>query len=476
MAGMRYQPQGLARVDWSNPITRGLAFAYVHLGFNIQGFGPSIPSAAFGYTVTRTPRGLAAQTRDTNTTLYQTPQTNVTGANYSLLAVGSATSTSAVQAAIDDDNDTSSPRCFQFRVNGGKTELITFDTGGGPYFATAPAMTAAQLASGFVMGAQVAGNNIAVFQNGQKTSGTASGTQRTPTGSFLIGQHKGTFGNGWATGGLALVAAWSRTLSDAEMRSLSDNPWQLFVDPDDVYDNYATPATGSSVAPGTAALALTGYAPSVAQSANRSASPAVGSLAITGYAPSVSQPIAIAPGAGSLALTGFAPGVSRTANQGVAPGAGGVVLTGFTPSVTQSAITNVAPQACALGLAGYAPSIAQTQNISISPAAAALAITGFAPSVARTANLARQPSAGGLVLTGYGPVVSQAKLSPYPPVYQVTILSESMAYASTQLVDAQAAASSLAASLALATIMAESRVDANAGPPSTDIYLSASFV
>lgn len=233
---MRYQPQGLARIDWSNPITRGLAFAHALNGRNVQGHGA--PGVLSGTAVaTASPKGLGLQTASTTSTLYTASDTGITGSNYSLLAVGSATSTSAIQSAIDDDNGTT--RCFQFRINSAKANLIAFDTGGATYSVSAGTMTAAQLSQGFVIGAQVAGNSLAVFQNGIKTSGTAVNTQRTPTGDFAIGQRKaGSATTGWATGGLSLVAGWTRTLSDAEMRSLAENPWQLFAASEE-YDEVA---------------------------------------------------------------------------------------------------------------------------------------------------------------------------------------------------------------------------------------------
>ena len=223
------QPQGAARVDWGNPIARGLEFVGVGTrgGLLLAKGGPQSVAVAPS-RAGRSGVGPYVSSPGGTTPICQTGATGVTGSDYSLFAFGTLPSAATVRAAIDDDLDTGSPRCFQFRVNAGKVELITFNTGGTPYFATGATLTAAQLAAGVAMAAVVAGNQIASFANGRKTSATASGTQRVPTGNFYVGQHKGTGANGW-DGELVLVGTWSRALSDAEVASLSANPWQLFA-------------------------------------------------------------------------------------------------------------------------------------------------------------------------------------------------------------------------------------------------------
>lgn len=275
------------------------------------------------------------------------------------------------------------------------------------------------------------------------------------------------------------VVRMPAALPDDVCLSLSENSWQALKAPARrLWLAYSAPAGGTNINPTSATLVLAGYAPTVSRTANQSITPSAVTLAIAGYAPAVAQTAGqnVLPGADALALAGYAPQVQQSANQAVSPGVASLAFVGFAPSIAQSVVTNVAPQAVALTLTGQAPTVTRTANQSISPAAGALAISGYAPSVVRTAAQAVQPGAGGVILTGYAPIVSQARISPYPQVYAATIMSVSTAYASTQLVDAFDAASSLEASLALATIMAESRAYANAGLPSTDLYLTASFV
>src|SRR6185369_94299 len=399
----RLQPQQGAQIDWANPITRGLAFCHVQgqngsvFGFTSGGNSVTAYNAA---TLTNTPLGRGVQT---SSFLYDTGTTPMTGTAYSLLMAGNCMSTSAIQNALDDDNDTGSPRCFQFRINASKAELITFDTSNNPYFATATAMSAGKLAAGFVMGASVAGNNIAVFQNGAKTANTAGGTQRQPTGNTRVGGHKGAGGSAWSSGGMVLAAGWSRTLSDSEQQALADNPWQLFKGPVRRLWVVAPATGGNAVTPDTGVLTLTGLAPTVAKSANQSVTPGTAALSITGFAPLIAQPIAVSPATGTLSVTGFAPSIAQP--QAVNPGVGILTIASFAPTVSQNITTNVNPGTGVLTLAGFAPSVAQTFNQTVSPGVGSLAITGFSPSITQPQGVTA--GTGQLTISGLAPTVSQ---------------------------------------------------------------------
>lgn len=76
-------------------------------------------------------------------------------------------------------------------------------------------------------------------------------------------------------------------------------------------------ATVTDVSPGAAALVVTGYAPSIAQTANQAVSPAPASLIVTGYAPAISQTSAqaISPAPAALVVRGFAPTITQTGTQ-----------------------------------------------------------------------------------------------------------------------------------------------------------------
>lgn len=274
MAGMRSQPQGRAQINWANPITQGLVFAYVatptgYMGYAVDGQNIGTYQNTSGTTVGtlalnpmgQAMRALTGTQPPVAAPVHPAMQTQ----NYSLLAVGTAT-LATNQSALDDDNGGTGTRKYQFRLNNGKVEFIPFistDTVISiPAFGTA--LTAADVAKGVVMGATASPTRVAAFQNGKVSSTSVSGTLATPTNQPYIGIRK-TAVQAWATGGLNLVCAWSRTLSDADMQSLAANPWQIFADQyeDDEFPS-AAPAgsTGSlNVTLGTVSLAATGSVP-----------------------------------------------------------------------------------------------------------------------------------------------------------------------------------------------------------------------
>lgn len=112
---------------------------------------------------------------------------------------------------------------------------------------------------------------------------------------------------------------------------------------------------GTSIAPGVGSIAISGYAPTIAQP--KSLAPGPGALTLTGFAPTVGQPHGVAPAAGTLTLTGYAPTVAQP--HSAVPGTGAIAITGYAPTVTQSGAQNVASGAGAVVLTGYAPTVTQ---------------------------------------------------------------------------------------------------------------------
>jgi hypothetical protein len=285
MTWARYQPRGRVLIDWSNPITQGLTFAYVHGESGANGYGLAgvlnIPYS--GATAKEMPTGFGARSTSASSRAYQIGSHGLTTTNYSLFAVGNATSNAITQSAIDADN--SSPRYFQFRLNGGKLEFIPFNTSAGvtgqPVFATA--LTATELARGFTMGATASPTRTAAFQNGQIATATPSNLIAPTAGFFLSIGARATGAQGWTTGGLSMVAGWSRTLSDAEMLSLGANPWQLFLDADDEDVFVGSAAAPAGVTGGlTATLGGLGLAAAASASVSGAASIALSAITAAG--------------------------------------------------------------------------------------------------------------------------------------------------------------------------------------------------
>ena len=62
-----------------------------------------------------------------------------------------------------------------------------------------------------------------------------------------------------------------------------------------------------------------------------------------------------------MSLTGYAPTIGQTANQSITPNIGPLLITGYAPSVVQAqGSPNITPDAGTLTIVGYAPTIEQT--------------------------------------------------------------------------------------------------------------------
>jgi hypothetical protein len=227
------QPQQAPQIDWSNPITAGLSFAYVcaneAMGYGEDGRSVIQYQRSDGTVVGKqvnTQSGTGVQPLLSNNYAFTTINPSINTSNYSLFAVATANSTSVIQNALDDDDGSS--RKFQFRLANGVCGISTFNSGGsGTGFYVPTALTLTEMNRGFTFGASVTSSRVTVFQNSQRFSAAASGVV-APNNNFWVGARKG--GNQvWLTGGIMLVAAWNRTLTDAEQLSLADNPWQLFM-------------------------------------------------------------------------------------------------------------------------------------------------------------------------------------------------------------------------------------------------------
>ena len=230
------QPQQTPQIDWSNPITAGLVFAY-SMGVEAMGWGEDwrsvVPYQKSDGTVVGVPvntnTGTAVRCLSGSGVGYacNLNQFSAKAGSYSLFAFATGPA-SGTQSALDDDDGTS--RRFQFRLNTGKVEFIPFYSGGNGSVAAANMLSANDLANGFAMGATVNGTSYACFQKGVKASATLGGVALAPNPTISVGARKSTVQQ-WTPGGIQLVAMWNRPLTDAEHQSLADNPWQLFKGP-----------------------------------------------------------------------------------------------------------------------------------------------------------------------------------------------------------------------------------------------------
>jgi len=97
-----------------------------------------------------------------------------------------------------------------------------------------------------------------------------------------------------------------------------------------------------------------------------------------------SSDTALTPGVVALTLTGYAPTVSQTANVTLTPGVVALTLTGYAPTVTQTTGLNLVPNPASLVLTGYSPTVTQTVTFEFIPGVLGLSLVGYAPTVTQT--------------------------------------------------------------------------------------------
>jgi hypothetical protein len=404
------QPQEVVGVNWENPLTQGLRVCWnaATPQINAAGLPPSVVTG----TPVVTQSGLALL---------------VTGTTASVQLPIASFPNSSTMFTLAVPNSVSSFNALGFLNSGGNTSLFDrglLGTSGGVWQIETQSNAGYAYPNGGGSGSMAAGKLVSIASSmtfgstaSQYTNGilaatgatTGTGSSQTVSPTWVVGYGDGVGSNA----NVLLSLFWDRELSATEHISLALNPWQLFA-PQSIWVPVTAAGGGTAVNPAVGNLALTGYAPSIAQSANQSILPGAGSVAITGYAPTVTQSgsLAVAPGVGSVTLTGYAPTVAQSGNLAVSPSAGTVALTGYAPAVAQTVNQAVAPGVGSIGITGYAPTVAQSSGTNIVPGVGSVAITGYAPSIAQTANQTVAPAVGSVTLTGYAPTVTQASASP----------------------------------------------------------------
>ena len=167
-------------------------------------------------------------------------------------------------------------------------------------------------------------------------SGSPSAIQTVGEKLYVCRHGDSASGSGDAKVNIAIIGnkAWNADIH----AQIARNPFQILRAPDE-HIAFDIPAAGTNVNPDVGTVAITGYAPSIAQP--QTAAPGVGTVTITGYAPSVSQAAnqSVSPGVGTVSITGYAPDVQiAAASQNITAGAGLISITGYAPQVTQGVI------------------------------------------------------------------------------------------------------------------------------------------
>ena len=226
------QPQEIAQIDWSNPITRGLVSAilpYIKRDAVLQAF---IPSSSGTTSTQATSSGFALTTAGLNSSIYTTATATQRVSEGTLLWLGdtyAAPSGSACLGGVTYDSSNSYPYvCIEFKRNpsGGEANTLGLTCSNGSMYAYNHQPMAGRLLIGVNRPGYQAfwvGRVGAVSLEQQNTfSGSLASTA---TSRIEVG---GSLNSRSPDASCTVMALWNRALSDAEIRSVSQNPWQIF--------------------------------------------------------------------------------------------------------------------------------------------------------------------------------------------------------------------------------------------------------
>lgn len=334
MAGMRYQPQGLLRIDRANGLARGLRLVSLP-GVNA---GTDMVSGAAA-TVTGTRRA----TYPGGVTCGFGSALGVNGADrIATPLTGALTERSVFVRARRNGNggvnvgrlyDKSVGTAGQMAYWDANAQALTYHmfVNGSERLLRAPGSAAAASVGrdfDILITHAFAGNRstVSIYVDGalSVTQDIDGALTDAPTTVLSIG-NRGDGIRGW-DGSIALVEAWDRVLTAGEARELSTNPWQIFAAVDD--DDFAAAPIARTLSVGRASLAL--EAGEVGMRVSRRVRVQPSALAIAGGQALLRasrrlslQPAALAIGAGQSGMVaarrlGVQPAVLAVAGQGAA--------------------------------------------------------------------------------------------------------------------------------------------------------------
>ena len=233
------QPQVPVGIDWSNPITRGLKFAHNPSSgaINLVNGQRALNSTAQDVTVGKSGKRIQGESAGFQS---EYSPNGLESAGNSLTIFSVITAQTAQYLGSDGD-------CYLLSTRDGSNNGWSFGryqaTGGGATGnLTRLALVLQNVAfypetnytiPSFVdtpIALRVSGSTASYFSFGMKSSSDETvGTQLSSSGNLIHGGlgPYGTSYNRWLDRAYCTMA-WNRALSDAEIRSISQNPWQIF--------------------------------------------------------------------------------------------------------------------------------------------------------------------------------------------------------------------------------------------------------
>lgn len=405
---MRYQPQGLARVNQSSPLSLKLSGAWVPQNGRTQ--------AIEGASKKLSPQGIGFTTGGSADYWLASPTAIASAAStWTILVLLTGASTNNPQGGVafyaERPNDT---QIIKLGMGDGQTNtasLVVRDQQGN--LAKHNGVADVRTDSGkprVIVGVRRSASNHALYVNGKLdavNTGSSAGGTFGPTNA-AIGNDPNDTRSYLAGASLPLVLVWTRALSDAEIASISANPWQVFEAPDD--DEFMAPAAGADANVSPQGVSASASVSLASASAGGRATPS-GVNAKTG--------VGAASASAGAGVTAFPAGVGASGAVGSPIGAGGAqaapstnVASALVGTAAASAGASASPAGVAVSAAAgiavlSAGAIATPAGVAAAAQVGAVTATGGSASTAAPAGVSATASAGQSAAKGGASVLVQ---------------------------------------------------------------------
>lgn len=380
------QPQTAAGVDWGNPLSQALSFAWNAFAPTIDVVSNSAGTISGGSTTGASTKGIAFSSSAGVSnginfgSSYKPIKANST--NYTILSLAKPVpnGSGVRQTFWAQGDDGGSPfRQYTLMADGagagvGSIELQQYD---GAVIALAYSNTLAVNNQWRAFVGRRSGSTADVFVDGKNATISSSGTYGVSVDTTGPTYVSGVSGQSRAlVSGNALVLVWNRALSDAEIASVSANPWQLFAPRT---QRIWTAASGGaySITAQPGSYALSGQTSTITRS--RLLTGSAGSYAVTGQNATVSRSRLITASAGAYAIAGQSATLVRS--RLITAQAGAYTYTGQSATITYAGAGAYTLTALAGSYALTGQAATMTKSRVINASAGSYALAGKAASI-----------------------------------------------------------------------------------------------
>lgn len=299
------QPQYRAVVDYGNPLSVSLTHASIYPDANASGLAKWARNGSILYNPSSIGIvGAFGNSASNYLSCTQTP-TYVNGVGYTV--AGYALLNNSGNSVFIITSDDAVDRAFQFRVSASAPQFIALNTSASAFTGQSSSISVGRYY--FYVGRVSNTGEVSVWVNGVKggTVATLTGTIQAPKATAL---RVGVRTTSASDGDVGATFMWNRALSDAEIVSLSSNPWQIFSPINKLCLGVPAAIGAYTLTADSSSFALTGTAATL--TAQRKVTADSGSFTLTGTAAVLSHNHVLAANSGSIALTGTAATLTYT--------------------------------------------------------------------------------------------------------------------------------------------------------------------